>query len=174
MRGVQQPDSNIPSPEKQPTVLVLGIGNTLLMDEGAGVATLEYMQQHFPKHPNVRYLDGGTLSFTLATELQDSDALIVLDATELHARPGTVRCFEDQEMDSHLGQAKRSAHEVGLMDLMDMARLMERLPAHRALIGIQHETIDWGEEPTVDVARAIPLAAETAARLIQKWNVSHE
>ena len=154
-------------------MLVLGIGNTLLTDEGAGVATLHYMQEHFPDQSHVRYLDGGTLSFTLTTELQDSHALIVLDAAELHAQPGTVRCFEDLEMDQYLGQAKRSAHEVGLLDLMDMARLMDRLPEQRALVGIQHETIDWGEEPTAAVARAIPEAAATAINLIEKWSVCH-
>jgi len=151
-------------------VLVLGIGNTLLKDEGAGVAALAFLQENYPDLSHVRYLDGGTLSFTLATELQDSDALIVLDAAELHAKPGTVRCFEDQEMDLYLGQAKRSAHEVGLLDLMDMARLMDRLPIQRALIGIQHETIDWGEAPTEAVAQAIPQAAAKAANLIKKWS----
>lgn len=152
---------------------MLGIGNTLLTDEGAGVATLLFLQENYPNRSHVRYLDGGTLSFTLATELQDSDALIVLDAAELHAEPGTVRCFEDLEMDQYLGQAKRSAHEVGLLDLMDMARLMDRLPEQRALIGIQHETIDWGEEPTAAVARAIPEAAATAMELIDKWSACH-
>lgn len=155
------------------SVLVLGIGNTLLTDEGAGVATLLFLQENYPNQPHVRYLDGGTLSFTLATELQNSDALIVLDAAELHAKPGTVRCFEDLEMDQYLGQAKRSAHEVGLLDLMDMARLMDRLPEQRALIGIQHETIDWGEAPTAAVANAIPDAAATAMSLIEKWSACH-
>jgi len=150
-------------------VLVLGIGNTLLTDEGAGIATLNYLEEHHSQHPHVRYLDGGTLSFTLTTELQDTDALIVLDAAELNAQPGTVRCFEAQAMDQFLGQAKRSAHEVGLLDLMDMARLMDRLPKQRALIGIQHETIDWGEAPTAAIARAIPEAAAKAVGLIEKW-----
>jgi len=155
------------------SVLVLGIGNTLLSDEGAGVATLEFLQQKKPQKKNLRYLDGGTLSFTLTAEIGDSDALIVLDAAELNAEPGAVRCFEGDEMDHFLGTTKRSAHEVGLLDLMDMTRLTDSLPKYRVLVGIQHKSLDWGDQPTDVVAKAIPLAAQEASKIIDKWQASH-
>ena len=151
------------------SVLVLGIGNSLLGDEGAGIAALNHLEQQQQTDQSVRLLDGGTLSFTLAGELDAESALIVLDAAELNSTPGTVKCFENEAMDRFLGQAKRSAHEVGLLDLMDMARLMDNLPHRRALIGIQHQQIDWSTEPTPEVAGAIPEAAATALELIQKW-----
>lgn len=155
------------------SVLVLGIGNTLLSDEGAGVATLEFLQQQKPQKKNLRYLDGGTLSFTLSTEISESEALIILDAAELDAEPGTVRCFEGDEMDHFLGNTKRSAHEVGLLDLMDIARLTGSLPKHRALVGIQHKSLDWGDQPTDIVAKAIPHAAQEASKIIDRWQTSH-
>ena len=151
------------------SVLVLGIGNSLLGDEGAGIAVLKFLEQQQQIDQSVRLLDGGTLSFTLAGELDSASALIVLDAAELNSAPGTVKCFENEAMDRFLGQAKRSAHEVGLLDLMDMARLMDNLPQRRALIGIQHKQIDWSTSPTPAVASAIPEAAEAALKLIQKW-----
>lgn len=73
-------------------------------------------------------------------------------------------------MDAFLGAAKRSAHEVGLMDLMDIARLTDHLPANRALIGIQPETMGWGMQPTDKVEQALPKAVEQAAMLMQIWN----
>ncbi|MDD5391553.1 MAG: HyaD/HybD family hydrogenase maturation endopeptidase [Thiothrix sp.] len=152
-------------------MLVLGIGNILLQDEGIGVHLLKFMQKHFPIFPDVSYLDGGTLSFTLAGEIEEHDHLLVLDAVELHARAGTLCCYEDEAMDHFLGTTKRSAHEVGLLDLMDIARLSGHLPKHRALIGIQYETFGWGEELTPAVKRNIPLAARVAATLLQKWEV---
>ena len=60
--------------------LVLGIGNTLLSDEGLGVHLLNYLRVNYPDLPGVTYLDGGTLSFTLATAIEDCDNLVVLDA----------------------------------------------------------------------------------------------
>lgn len=156
------------------SVLVLGIGNTLLSDEGAGVATLALLQEQKPQKENLRYLDGGTLSFTLSPEISESDALIILDAAELNTTPGTVRCFEGDEMDHFLGNTKRSAHEVGLLDLMDIARLTDSLPKYRALVGIQHKSLDWGDRPTDIVAKAIPHAAQAASKIIDKWQASHD
>lgn len=153
-------------------MLVLGVGNILLQDEGIGIHLLKFMEKFFPAFPDVTYVDGGTLSFTLAGEIESHDHLLVLDAVELHAPPGTLCCYEDEEMDHFLGTAKRSAHEVGLLDLMDIARLSGHLPAHRALVGIQYGTFGWGEEPTPTVKENIPLAGRLAANLLQKWEVA--
>lgn len=72
-------------------------------------------------------------------------------------------------MDEFLGSTKRSAHEVGLLDLIDIARITEHLPDNRALIGIQPDKIDWGMEPTPAVANALDNAVNEAIILIRKW-----
>jgi hydrogenase maturation protease len=151
------------------TTLVLGIGNTLLSDEGAGIHALEFLRRHHPDLPGVTYLDGGTLSFTLADPIAENDNLIVLDAAQLGADPGTVRSFEGADMDDFLGTNKRSAHEVGLLDLLAISALSEHLPRRRALIGIQPEHLDWGDGPTESVAGALPQVAATAVELIRGW-----
>jgi hydrogenase maturation protease len=150
--------------------LVLGIGNTLLTDEGAGIHALQYLQQNYPESDDVTYLDGGTLSFTLAGAVEDHDNLIVIDAAQLKSNPGSVDCLVNEEMDRFLGTAKRSVHEVGLLDLLDIARLTGKLPARRALVAIQPDIVDWGDRPTESVSTAIPLAAEKVAELLSKWN----
>jgi hydrogenase maturation protease len=149
--------------------LVLGIGNVLLTDEGAGVRVIEYLAGRNPDLAGVTWMDGGTLSFTLATEVENAARLVVVDATELRAAPGTVQVFEDEAMDRMLGGHGRSIHEVGLIDLMDIARLTGRLPARRALVGIQPQRVEWGSDPTPVVAAAIPRAASAVAELLMKW-----
>jgi hydrogenase maturation protease len=149
--------------------LILGIGNTLLSDEGAGIHALEYLRGHHPELPGVHYLDGGTLSFTLAGEIEDSDNLIVIDAAQLDASPGTVRCMTGEEMDRFLGKGKCSVHEVGLLDLMDIARLTYTFPRHRALIGIQPGTTGWGDAPSPQVSRAFPEVVAHALGLVDQW-----
>ena len=149
--------------------LVLGIGNTLLTDEGAGIHVLQHLQQIHPETDDVTYLDGGTLSFTLAEAVEDADNLIVLDAAQLNDRPGTVDCMVNDDMDRFLGTSKRSVHEVGLLDLLDIARLTDNLPERRALVAIQPDIVDWGDSPTDSVAAAIPEAAEKVAELMRKW-----
>jgi len=149
--------------------LILGIGNTLLTDEGAGVHVVRYLAEHHAGEPDVTFLDGGTLSFTLAGDIADHEGLIVIDAARLDAVPGTVRCFEDAQMDRYLGRAQMSVHEVGLSDLMDMARLSDTLPRRRALIGIQPADLDLGSQPTAVVEAAVPEAARLALDLARQW-----
>lgn len=150
--------------------LVLGIGNTLLADEGIGIHIIQHLEKFHGNQPETVYLDGGTLSFTLAGPIEDADQLIVVDAAELKSRPGTIRTFIDKEMDDFLGQNnKRSVHEVGLIDLLTIAHLTEKLPQKRALIGIQPEKIEWGDEPTPMVKSSIPEACARVLGLIQEW-----
>ena len=149
--------------------LILGIGNTLLTDEGAGIHALNHLQSEYPNIPNLNFIDGGTLSFTLAVWIEDCSNLIVFDATELHQPAGTVNTFVGTEMDAFLGSAKRSAHEVGLLDLMDIARLTDHLPENRALIGIQPDKMDWGMQPTASVQNALTEAVNEAVKLITQW-----
>ena len=150
--------------------LVLGLGNTLLGDEGAGVYAVRALQERHADRADLELLDGGTLSFTLAGPIEDADNLIVIDATQLKDTPGTVRVFEGEDMDRFLGgNRKSSVHEVSLLDLLTIARLAEALPARRALIGIQPEYLDWSDAPTETVARAIPAACDLALELIERW-----
>jgi len=155
--------------------LVLGLGNTLLADEGIGVHALEHLRQHIkqssPDLENcIELLDGGTLSFTLAAAIEDSAQLIVIDATRLDATPGTVRVFEGEAMDRFLGSGKRSSvHEVSLLDLMAVAALSGHLPRQRALIGIQPENIDWSDTPTKAVSQALPAVSDHVIDLVQRW-----
>jgi len=149
--------------------LILGIGNTLLTDEGAGIHALKHLQSEYPHIPNLTFIDGGTLSFTLAVWIEDCNNLIVFDATELHQPAGTVNVFVGEAMDKFLGTTKRSAHEVGLIDLMDIARLTDHLPQNRALIGIQPDKMVWGMKPTLPVQNALDEAVSEAVKLIDQW-----
>jgi hydrogenase maturation protease len=152
------------------TTVVLGVGNTLLSDEGVGVHVVERLRRDHPDLAAVEYLDGGTLSFTLAGPMAEARQLIIIDAAELKAAPGTVTLFENEAMDDYLGRGKRrSVHEVSLLDLLAIAHLTDSLPARRALIGIQPQELGWGDAPSPAVAAAIPAACGMTLDLIRKW-----
>ena len=156
--------------EQHYRTLVLGIGNTLLSDEGVGVHVVNQLFQDNPPSDDICYMDGGTLSFTLAHPIEACDQLIVVDASEIQADPGSVEVFEDQAMDTFITTGnKKSVHEVGLVDVMSIVMLANRLPAKRALVGIQPQNLDWGERPTAEVEAAIPEACERINNLIERW-----
>jgi hydrogenase maturation protease len=150
--------------------LILGVGNTLLADEGAGVHAMRFLQSRPDVMPDTEFLDAGTLSFTLADDIASADNLIIFDAAQFDASPGTVRVFEGPDFDTFLQSGRRSVHEIGFADLMDIARLLDCLPQNRALIGIQPEVLGWGDSTGASVTAAIPLAADSAMQLIGKWS----
>jgi hydrogenase maturation protease len=151
------------------TTLVLGIGNNLLTDEGLGVHAVRYLETHHPDEPGLTYLDGGTLSFTLAEPIAEHDNLIVVDAARFGQPAGTVCCLEGDEMDRYLTGNRASVHEVGLMDLFDIARLSETFPERRALVGVEPAELDWGEHLSPAVAPSLPHVAALVLGLASRW-----
>lgn len=151
-------------------VLVLGLGNILLTDEGAGVHVVKQLADAHAGMPDVEFMDGGTLSFTLADAIVTTDSLIVVDTAALGAEPGAVQVFEGDAMDHFVSTgAKSSVHEVSLSDLLAIAALEGLLPRRRALVGIQPQDFDWGDWPTDAVARALPTAGDRVMELVRRW-----
>ncbi|MBT7409871.1 MAG: HyaD/HybD family hydrogenase maturation endopeptidase [Methylococcales bacterium] len=153
------------------SVLILGIGNNLLSDEGVGIHAINYLQQRLPSSNAITLLDGGTLSFTLATVIEESNHLIVIDAAQLNQSPGTCQTFINADMDHFLGTTKRSVHEVGLLDLLDISRLANHLPKNRALIGIQPKILTWGENLSPAVAPSLEIALNKTKELLHLWSI---
>ncbi|MDH4003051.1 MAG: HyaD/HybD family hydrogenase maturation endopeptidase [Xanthomonadales bacterium] len=150
-------------------VLVMGIGNTLLQDDGIGVHVTELFKSLSPADPNVEVLDGGTIGLSLLPEIEDADAVVIVDASEIGERPGTIRIFRGQEIDRQLSGKKRSVHEVALYDLFSAAAIRDRSPEQRVLIAIQPASTEWGLEPTPEVKAAIPAACDALTSLTRQW-----
>lgn len=152
------------------STLILGIGNTLLTDEAAGVRVVEALRERSDLPDDVELLDGGTLSFTLAGPIADAAHLIVVDAAITGNAPGTVGVYEGAEMDRLLTRKAKSVHEVSLGDLMDMARLSDTLPVQRALVAIEPQVVDWGSTLTEPVEAAVAQAVEAVYELVRRWH----
>lgn len=150
-------------------ILILGLGNTLLSDDGVGVHVVNQLQQRFLDHQNIKCVEGGTLGLSLLPEMDDTKGIIAVDAAEIGQPPGTVQTFENEEMDAQMAGRKRTPHEVALADLMDTALLTGTRPNKRALIAIQPEDISWGDFPTPKVARAMAAAEQQIIALVERW-----
>ena len=151
-------------------ILVLGLGNTLLSDDGVGVHIVNRLQKHFLDRRDIVCIEGGTLGLSLLPELDDTSGLIAVDAAQINRPAGTVVTFENEQMDAQLCGRKSTSHEVALADLMDTALLTGTRPARRALVAIQPESFSWGEAPTGKVANAMALAEHKVLNLIDRWS----
>lgn len=150
--------------------LVLGLGNTLLGDEGIGVHVIQKMQNEYSDLNGVTFLDGGTLSFTLASYIEEANNLVIIDAAQLNRTPGEISVFEGENMDHFVtGNRNKSVHEVNITDILALAYLTDHLPKRRALIGIQPKFIDWSDTLSEPVEQAIPNICKIARELIFRW-----
>lgn len=149
--------------------LVLGFGNVLLGDDGAGVRLMEQLRSELGAGA-ARFIDGGTMSFSLLPYVEAATAMLVIDAANLERSPGSAGLFEGPAMDAFLKSTRRrTVHEVGLIDLMDMARLQDCLPEKRALLCIQPLHILWSEALSAPVAASLAEGVRLGAAVLQRW-----
>lgn len=152
------------------TVLVLGLGNTLLADDGVGIHIVRSLARDPATPLCLRPVDGGTLGFRLLEQLARAEAVLMIDAAQLGAAAGTVRLLDRNELAQYAGRTgRKSAHEAGLADLLTLARLEGFSPRHLALLGIQPQTLDWGESLSPAVAAAAAVACRLAVQTALGW-----
>lgn len=151
-------------------ILILGVGNILLQDEGIGVRVVEKLQQTYRFPSNVELLDGGTIGLDLINYLDDVSHLLVIDAVEAAKPPGTIIRLVNNEIPAFLAH-KISPHQIGISDILSVARLRDMVPDEMVLIGIQPQSLDTGLElsPTIQ-ARVDDLVAAVLAEL-KVWGV---
>ena len=128
-------------PERKIGVLVLGLGNVLLGDDGLGAAAVARLEGEYRVAAGVHLADGGTLGLSLLGLLADSEHVILVDAVRAEGPPGTLLRLDGEDV-SDAVRDRLSPHQVGVADLLDAARLIERYPATVTLLGLVPDTID--------------------------------
>lgn len=165
-----------PLGSESPPALVLGLGNILREDEGAGLHVIRYLEGDPDLPLGVRLMDGGTGGLHLVGEVADSRELVVVDAAELGAEPGTVRVLGHAELERFVNRPSGwNVHDVGLPDLFAAAALMpEGLPERRAVVAVQPASFSWSERPSAPVATAVPEAARLVREQLTRWQLGDE
>lgn len=150
-------------------ILVLGVGNTLMQDDGIGIHVTEALRKSTVPLPHLDFIDGGTIGLSLLPRIEEAHALIIVDAAEINAPPGTVRVFRGTEIERQMSGRKKTVHEVAIADLLSTAALLKTCPLERALVAIQPASTAWGLEPTDVVRAAIPGACATIRELTREY-----
>ena len=102
---------------EQKQIMIMGVGNILLTDEGFGVRAVEYLQANYTWPENVRLEDGGTQGLLLMSTLMDCDMLVVLDVVLGPEKPGTVYMLEGEDLRKSLS-FRDSMHQTDLLDTL--------------------------------------------------------
>jgi hydrogenase maturation protease len=116
-------------------VLVIGMGNVLMQDEGIGVRAVEDLECRYQLPANVKVMDGGTTGMELFEPMRAADCLIIADAVNMDRPPGTLVRIANEEIRAFF-QTKLSNHQLGLSDLLALLVLKGQTPRHVAIIGM--------------------------------------
>lgn len=140
-------------------VVVLGLGNLLMGDDGVGVAALAALASD-PRLPGgVQLLDGGTLGLSLLPYVRSAPDLILVDAVRGDGPPGSLVRLEGEEVPGAVLE-RLSVHQVGVADLVAGARLLGGWPERIVLCGVVPESIELRVELSPAVQDAIPSLVE--------------
>jgi len=121
--------------------LVIGLGNPLMGDDGAGVAALEHLRSAWDLPPEVELFDGGTWGMNLLPMVESTGHLILIDAIRSGAAPGALTVLERNELPRYFA-LKLSPHQIDLREILALAELRGLLPEHLVAIGIEPEFVE--------------------------------
>jgi hydrogenase maturation protease len=147
-------------------ILVLGIGNILLGDDGAGVELVTRLSVQAERWGDkVELLEGGTQGMALLGYIAGRSAIVLFDAVELGAEPGSLHLIHDEEVLA-FGSRSSSAHEGNVGELLRTARLTGDLPRRLALVGVEPARVETGIGLSEQVENSLPAALQAATKII--------
>ena len=157
-------------PVSKPTVLVLGIGNLVMSDDGVGVKVVQKLQREYLFPDFVDIMDGGTLGLDILPRLEGIERLIVVDAVETGDIPGTLVRLVGDEIPLAL-ETKVSPHQMGLKDLLSVSMLMGHAPREMVLVGVQPGSIEMGTELTPEVGVQVDAMLDLILNELAEWGI---
>lgn len=139
---------------QRPKILILGVGNILLSDEGVGVRVIEYLQTQ-PLPPGIELVDGGTAGADLIDVLAERDTVIIIDAVQADHPPGTILKLTPDDLLPQMDNPL-SLHDLDIPQTLSMTKILNCAPERVVCIGVVPENINPGMELTKTIGGLIP------------------
>ncbi|MDU2347908.1 MAG: HyaD/HybD family hydrogenase maturation endopeptidase [Veillonella sp.] len=155
------------------SIVVLGVGNILLTDEGLGVHVVEDLKTNYTFTPQISLIDGGTMGMELLTYMRGMKKILLIDAVNGGEAPGTIYEFPHRELEQYFTD-HISVHEVGMQDILRIRAIQENPLEDAIVIGVEPESLDVGFEPSAPVQMALPEVKERVLRVLREWGVQIE
>jgi hydrogenase maturation protease len=147
-------------------IVIIGIGNLLLMDEGIGVHTINELEKYDLPN-NVEIYDGGTGGFKLIDLMLNTKKVIFIDALETDKAPGAITVFKSKDVRSLYPKNKYSLHDTDLLEVIKMTELLDN-PPEIEIVGIQPKTINYGTTLSKELADSMSNIVSTVRRRIEE------
>lgn len=148
--------------------VVIGLGNPLMGDDGLGLAALARLREAWDLPADVELVDGGTWGMNLLPIIEDAERVLLIDAINIAATPGTEVEIPRERLPRYLA-TKISPHQVDLCDVLAVAELRGTLPEQTTAVGLQPATVELSNELS-DVLRCrLDDLVGSVVRLLESW-----
>ena len=154
------------------STLLLGLGNVLLKDERLGVYVVSTIKDRYSCPPDLEIVDGGTLGLDLLPLFEQHNRILIVDAVNFGREPGYIGVIEDDQIPAVIF-SKLSVHQIGLADLISVAKLKGIMPSKICVIGMQPSAVDFafGLEMSDVVNDNIEKVVDLTIDKLKEWNI---
>ena len=150
-------------------ILIVGLGNILLQDEGIGIHVIEKLRNETDIPPEVELIEGETKGLALLPLLKGGTYIIFVDAMEFEGAAGEIKVLHDKEIVS-ANNMLISAHEVGLSDIISLISLTERAePPKTTLVGVKPMNLETGLQLSPEVEKSIPKIIQIIKQEVKRF-----
>jgi len=140
-------------------IIVLGVGNTLLSDEGVGVRAIERLAQDYRLPPEVEIIDGGTTGMEMLEDLSGTDHLLIVDAVRSGKPPATMVRIAGDDVPVFF-KTKLSPHQIGLSDVLATLAFMGEAPGTVTVIGVEPVSLGTSMALSPEVEAILPRVVD--------------
>jgi len=154
-------------------ILVLGLGNPIMGDDGVGIVALEAFRERYGEPAGVELMDGGTWGMNLLPWIESAGKLLLVDAIRAGLEAGADVRLEGPDLPRVLGQ-KLSAHQVDIVDVLTLAQVRGTLPADTVALGVEPLVVEMRRDMTPAVRDGAARLPDRIAAQLQAWGVTVE
>jgi hydrogenase maturation protease len=151
-----------------PHTFVLGLGNTLMGDDGFGPAVVRAFEAQYIFDDDVEVVDLGTPGLDLTPWFADTPHIIIVDTVKAALPPGSMRIYSKADIMKHAPLARVSPHDPGVKETLVTLDFAGRAPEDVMVVGVVPDNVTMSLELSATVAAAVPLAVRTIVVALER------
>ena len=145
-------------------VVVIGLGNPLLSDEGIGVHLIRKLSENQDKFPSVEFIDAGTGGMNVLHLIANRKKAVIIDCVKMGKKPGAIRRFEPTDVQTTKKMTHFSLHEADILRIIELSRQLGECPNQIVIFGIEPESLEFGQNLSKTLSDKIDLYIDTISK----------
>ena len=150
---------------------ILGVGNLIVGDEGFGVHTVRYLEEHYEFPEEVLLRDGGTAGIYMSPFLEECDPVLVIDVVDIDAEPGSMHYYSSEDVKAGKISTRMSPHQLGLLEILEICKLRDAAPETLEFYCVVPKKLDTSTELSDVVAPRVKEISDIVLKRLAELGV---